>query len=139
MIKIAVVDDEAEVFQLFKIKFKNQIRSNEYCFHFFENGKDCYSYIDNAHLSDDVEIIIVFTDINMPEMSGISLLETLKSNHPDIDVYLISAYDYDPYREKAKKSGTNGFISKPFDFEEIDRFIKKSIEDHRGKVSSDDS
>ncbi len=124
MVRIAIVDDEVEVFNLFKLKFKKQIRNNDYTFHFFENGKDCYDFI---HGHDEIQIIIVFTDINMPVMDGLTLLELLKKNHPDIDVYLVSAYDYAPYKEKASESGTSGFIAKPFNFDEIQKFIEKSI------------
>lgn len=131
MIRIAVVDDEVEVFQLFKIKFKNQIRNNEYCFHFFENGKECYNFI---HSRDDIEIIIVFTDINMPEMDGLTLLESLKKFHSEVDVYLVSAYDYAPYRSRADQSGSSGFMAKPFNFDEIELFIKQSIKKHKAKV-----
>lgn len=130
MIDIAVVDDEIEIFDLFRIKFKNKIRSEDYRFHFFENGQECYEFVDT---NDQIDIIIVFSDINMPIMDGLSLLELLKKNYPSIDVYLISAYDFDDFRDKATEVGTDGFIAKPFDFNEIEKFIEKSIEEHLSK------
>ncbi|MCK5882134.1 MAG: response regulator [Bacteriovoracaceae bacterium] len=127
MINIAIVDDETDVFELFKIKFKKYTRSEEIKFHFFENGKLCYDFI---HSGEGPKIFIVFTDINMPVMDGLTLLDHLKRDHNDIDVYLVSAYDYDEYKERAEAGGSDGFIGKPHNFKEIEDFIQQSISRH---------
>ncbi len=128
MINVAIVDDETDVFELFEIKFKKQMRDGKIKFHFFENGLKCYDFI-HSH-TEQPKIFIVFTDINMPVMDGLTLLDHLKKEHNDVDVYLVSAYDYDEYKDRAELGGSDGFIAKPFDFTEIEDFINRSITKH---------
>lgn len=124
MINIAIVDDETEVFDLFKIRFKKDVRAGRFNFHFFEHGKQCYDFLKDHS---EIKIIVVFSDINMPVMDGFSLLELIKKDFPGIDVFLVSAYDF---KDKALQAGANGYISKPFDFKNITKFIENVVDEH---------
>ncbi len=74
-----------------------------------------------------LEVVYVFSDINMPGMTGLELLDKIKSRFSHIPVSMISAYrDTDNY-EKAIKSGAKEFFSKPVDFESLKREIAELL------------
>ena len=76
---------------------------------------------------DPPDVVYVFSDINMPGMSGLQLLELIKEEHPQIKVSMISAYgDADNYN-KAKSSGAEGFFTKPIDFKDLKIKIKEFL------------
>jgi YesN/AraC family two-component response regulator len=65
------------------------------------------------------QVVYVFSDINMPGMSGLEMLEIVKSRFPHIQVSMISAYADAENYNKAMKSGAKGFFTKPVDFESL--------------------
>ena len=87
MAKILVVDDEADLEILIKQKFRKQIRAKEYEFVFAGNGKEALIALQAA---DDVDIVL--SDINMPEMDGLTLLSHLSESSPLIKSVMVSAY-----------------------------------------------
>ena len=87
MAKILVVDDEADLEVLIKQKFRKKIREKEYEFFFAINGNYALEQI-NKH----PEIDIVLSDINMPEMDGLTLLTKLNETSPLIKSVIVSAY-----------------------------------------------
>ena len=72
MVKILVVDDEKDLEVLIKQKFRKKIREKEYEFLFAINGKDAIKKIEEMP---DVDVVL--SDINMPEMDGLTLLGEL--------------------------------------------------------------
>ncbi|MCC5941133.1 MAG: response regulator [Balneolaceae bacterium] len=127
--KFLVVDDEKDVELLFRQKFRKEIRSGEIELVFAFSGQDA---LDILNSTDPPEVVYVFSDINMPGMSGIELLNEIKSEHPDIYVSMISAYGDDENYNRAIQSGAKEFFTKPIDFnhlkEEISLMIQKKKE-----------
>jgi CheY-like chemotaxis protein len=114
--KFLVVDDEKDVELLFKQKFRREIRSGKVKLVFAFSGEEALSILDDKQPPD---VVYVFSDINMPGMSGLQLLETIKKKYPTIRVSMISAYGDDENYQKAKETGAKEFFTKPIDFESL--------------------
>jgi len=123
MTKILVADDETDLEVLIKQKFRRQIREHEYEFIFAANGNEA---IEKLQKHDDVDIVL--SDINMPEMDGLTLLTQLKEISPLIKAVIVSAYgDMDNIRT-AMNRGAFDFLCKPINFEDLDLTVKKTIQ-----------
>ncbi len=123
MAKILVVDDETDLEVLIKQKFRKKIRSQEYEFLFAINGKDALEKINQ-----NPEVDIVLSDINMPEMDGLTLLSELNILSPLIKSVIVSAYgDMDNIRT-AMNRGAFDFITKPINFEDLTITMEKTLE-----------
>ncbi|MEO6456607.1 MAG: adenylate/guanylate cyclase domain-containing protein [Ginsengibacter sp.] len=123
MVKILVVDDETDLEILIKQKFRKQIREHKYQFVFAVNGNDALE-----KLQQHTDIDIVLTDINMPQMDGLTLLNKLKELSPLIRSVIVSAYgDMDNIRT-AMNRGAFDFICKPVNFEDLELTMEKTIE-----------
>ncbi|GLR19127.1 adenylate/guanylate cyclase domain-containing response regulator [Portibacter lacus] len=122
MAKILVVDDESDLEILIKQKFRKQIRGGEYEFYFAENGRHALEEIVK-----EPEIDIVMSDINMPEMDGLTLLSELSESSPLIKSVIVSAYgDMDNIRT-AMNRGAFDFITKPINFEDLTVTMEKTL------------
>ncbi|MBO3117168.1 response regulator [Winogradskyella sp. DF17] len=122
MAKILVVDDEADLEVLIKQKFRKKIRQKEYEFLFAENGK-----VALQRIQDNPEVDIVLSDINMPEMDGLTLLSELHELSPLIKSVIVSAYgDMDNIRT-AMNRGAYDFITKPINFEDLTITMEKTL------------
>ncbi len=122
MAKILVVDDEADLEILIKQKFRKKIRDNSYEFIFAENGKSALAKIDQHP---DVDIVL--SDINMPEMDGLTLLSRLGESSPLIKAVIVSAYgDMDNIRT-AMNRGAFDFITKPINFDDLAITMDKTL------------
>lgn len=120
--KILVVDDEPDLEVLIKQKFRKQIRSQEYQFLFAINGKDALEKIDQHP-----EVDIVLSDINMPEMDGLTLLTKLNEISPLIKSVIVSAYGDMANIRTAMNRGAFDFITKPINFEDLTLTMDKTI------------
>jgi len=122
MSKILVVDDETDLEVLIKQKFRKQIRERQYDFVFAFNGKEA---LEKIHQQSDIDM--VFSDINMPEMDGLTLLEKLNEVNPIIKAVIVSAYgDMDNIRSAMNK-GAFDFICKPVNFDDLEVTLKKTM------------
>jgi adenylate cyclase len=122
MAKILVADDEADLETLIKQKFRQKIREHQYEFIFAVNGKDALEKIQQHP-----DIDIVLSDINMPEMDGLTLLSRLSETSPLIKSVIVSAYgDMDNIRT-AMNRGAFDFITKPINFEDLSLTMEKTI------------
>jgi CheY-like chemotaxis protein len=112
--QILVVDDEADVRDLFQQRFRREIRSGEWTFSFAFSGEEALTYL-RAHHS---EVLIILSDINMPGMSGLDLLGHVKEEFdmPPTTMMMITAYGDDESHRKALSLGANDFLTKPVDF-----------------------
>lgn len=127
--KIMIVDDEKDVEMLFRQKFRKELRNNEIEFDFAFSGEEALTLLGSEN---PPKIVYVFSDINMPGMTGLELLERIKSKYPSIPVSMISAYgDSDNY-QKAISSGAKGFFTKPIDFENLKTEISQLIKQKEG-------
>lgn len=126
MTKILIVDDERDVELLFRQKFRKEVRSGLLELAFAFSGDEALKLLDSEH---PPEVVYVFSDINMPGMTGLELLERVKSQFPAINVSMISAYGDTENFKKAMESGAKEFFTKPIDFdslrEEIGRIINQ--------------
>jgi CheY-like chemotaxis protein len=114
--KFLVVDDERDVEMLFRQKFRKEIRSGLIELVFAFSGTEALERLQSTQPPD---VLYIFTDINMPGMSGLELLEKVKSLFPHIHVSMISAYGNDEYYQEAIRSGAKEFFTKPIDFESL--------------------
>ncbi|MBK9961587.1 MAG: response regulator [Saprospiraceae bacterium] len=123
MAKILVVDDESDLEVLIKQKFRQKIREQKYEFVFAFNGLQALEQL-AAH--SDVDIVL--SDINMPEMDGLTLLTRLNEKHKLLKSVIVSAYgDMDNIRT-AMNRGAFDFITKPINFEDLELTIEKTIQ-----------
>lgn len=122
MAKILVVDDEADLEILIKQKFRKKIRENLYEFVFAENGRHALEQL-QAHLDVDV----VLSDINMPEMDGLTLLTKLNDKHSLLKSVIVSAYGDMENIRTAMNRGAFDFVTKPVDFNDLELTIEKTI------------
>ncbi len=123
MIKILIADDEADLEMLIRQKFRQKIREQHYEFVFAENGNDA---LKKMKLHPDVEIVL--SDINMPEMDGLTLLTKLSESNPLVKTVMVSAYgDMDNIR-KAMNRGAFDFVTKPVNFEDLELTMEKTIQ-----------
>jgi adenylate cyclase len=130
MAKILVADDEADLEFLIKQKFRKQIRDQQYEFVFAMNGRQALERIE-----EHPDIDIVLSDINMPEMDGLTLLSKLHESSPLIKAVIISAYgDMDNIRSAMNK-GAFDFLLKPVDFKDLELTMDKTLE-HVRQVKS---
>lgn len=118
-----MVDDEPDLQTLVRQKFRKKIRAGELEFEFAENGVQAIEKI-----KEYPEIHIVFSDINMPEMDGITLLRTLKEEHAErnLKVVMVSAYGDMENIRKAMNLGAFDFITKPIDFTDLENTLVKA-------------
>lgn len=122
MAKILVVDDEADLQALIRQKFRKEIRSNQYEFFFAENGKEALDIVEDIG-----NIDMVLSDINMPQMDGLTLLSKLTEKSPLIKTVMVSAYGDMENIRAAMNGGAFDFITKPINFEDFTRTIEKTI------------
>lgn len=117
--KILVVDDEKDVEMLFRQKFRREI-NNGLVLVFAFSGQEALEILEKTT---PPNVMYIFSDINMPGMTGLELLDQVKKRFPQIKVSMISAYgDKDNY-DKAIASGAKEFFTKPIDFNSLKKEI----------------
>ncbi len=123
MAKILVADDEVDLEMLIKQKFRKQIREEKYQFIFSLNGADALDKLQQHH-----DIDIVLSDINMPEVDGLTLLTRLPEVSPLVKAVMVSAYgDMDNIRT-AMNRGAFDFVCKPVNFQDLELTIEKTLQ-----------
>jgi CheY-like chemotaxis protein len=113
---ILVVDDEPDVAELFRQRFRCEARQGTYVLHFAASGQEALE-----RLAEEIkpELMVVLSDINMPGMDGLTLLGEVKRRFPDLPVMLITAYGDDERRRRADELGAADFLAKPVNFEQL--------------------
>lgn len=122
--KILVVDDEPDVEALIRQKFRKKIQSGEFQFIFASNGVDALEKL-QQHAGMD----IVLTDINMPEMDGLTLLAKLSERDMVLKAVVISAYDDMANIRTAMNHGAFDFLTKPLDFRDLEITIDRTMQE----------
>ncbi len=112
--KILVVDDEKDVQILFQQRFRKEIKKEELDFVFAFSGEEALDVLDKIRH----EAVLILSDINMPGMSGLELLETIKKDFvaPPPIVMMVTAYGDEENFNTAKALGADDFLTKPVDF-----------------------
>ncbi len=120
--KILVVDDEPDVADLFRQRFRREARQGTYVLHFAGSGEDALDQLD-AEI--EPELMVILSDINMPGMDGLDLLDKVKQRQPDLPVMMVTAYGDDERRRRAAESGAAEFITKPVDFDLLKEQLRR--------------
>jgi CheY-like chemotaxis protein len=112
--KILVVDDEQDIKTLFEQRFRKEIRNNQVQFVFAFSGEHALEELNKM----EHEAILILSDINMPGMSGLQLLEKVKEKYlkPPPIVMMITAYGDAENHRIATELGADDFLTKPVDF-----------------------
>jgi len=122
MAKILVVDDESDLEILIKQKFRQKIRENHYEFVFAINGRHALE-----QLQEHPDVDVVLSDINMPEMDGLTLLSKLNEKQSILKSVIVSAYGDMENIRTAMNRGAFDFVTKPVDFGDLELTIEKTI------------
>ena len=122
--KILVVDDEQDIKVLFEQRFRKEIKSNAVEFVFAFSGEEALEYLNTL----DHEAVLILSDINMPGMSGLQLLEQVKQKYlkPPPIVMMITAYGDPENKQRAEDLGADDFLTKPVDFTLLKEKLKLS-------------
>jgi adenylate cyclase len=121
--KILVVDDEPDLEHLIRQRFRHRIKNNEIIFDFASNGEEALKKLQSLPEGYDV----VLTDINMPIMDGLTLLENIKKLHHFYKAVVVSAYGDLANIRTAMNRGAFDFITKPIDFGDLEATINKTL------------
>ena len=119
-VSILVVDDEPDVAELFRQRFRRETRQGSYVMHFAASGEQALDLLTGEV---QPELIVILSDINMPGMDGLQLLGEIKKRRPDLPVMMVTAYGDDERRRRAHELGAFEFITKPVDFD----FLKEQL------------
>ena len=122
--RILVVDDEKDVEVLFRQKFRKELKSNSIELVFAFSGQEALEFLEK---NIPPKIMYIFSDINMPGMTGLELLDIVKQRFPQIKVSMISAYGDKDNHDKAMASGAKEFFTKPIDFESLKEEVKSFL------------
>jgi CheY-like chemotaxis protein len=112
---ILIVDDEADIADLFRQRFRREVRQGQYVLHFADSGEEALRKLAQIH----PELIVILSDINMPGMDGLELLQTIRQLRPTLPVLMVTAYGDDERRRQADELGANAFLNKPVDFDQL--------------------
>jgi signal transduction histidine kinase len=120
--RILVVDDEPDLEDLILQKFRHQIRDGDVGFLFARDGIEALSVLE---ANDDIDLVV--TDINMPRMDGLTLLQKLQQIEGDLSAIVVSAYGDMANIRSAMNRGAFDFLIKPLDFLDFETTIAKTI------------
>jgi CheY-like chemotaxis protein len=120
---ILIVDDEPDVADLFRQRFRREVRQGRYMLHFAASGEEGLRRV--AELGP--ELIVILSDINMPGMDGLTLLREIKQRRPELSVLMVTAYGDDDRMRTAEELGAAAFLAKPVDFERLKERLDQLI------------
>ncbi|MCY4382762.1 MAG: SpoIIE family protein phosphatase [Nitrospinae bacterium] len=123
--RILVVDDEPDLEQLVLQRMRREIRRGRYSFVFARNGVEALERL-NENGGDPIDMVL--TDINMPEMDGLTLLKQIPSVDPNVRSVVVSAYGDMKNIRTAMNRGAFDFVTKPIDFEDLRITIDRTLE-----------
>ncbi len=120
--KILVVDDEPDLEPLMRQRMRRHVRRGLYTFVFAQNGVEALE-----RLREEEDVDMVLSDINMPKMDGLTLLEQIPKVDPDIRSVIISAYGDMKNIRTAMNRGAFDFVTKPIDFDDLKVTIDRTL------------
>jgi len=120
-VSILIVDDEPDVAELFRQRFRREARQGTYVLHFAASGEEALDRLPEVR----PELIVILSDINMPGMDGLALLRELKLRRPDLPVMMVTAYGDEERRKYAAEFGAIDFLTKPVDFDTLKENLRR--------------
>jgi CheY-like chemotaxis protein len=128
-VSILAVDDETDVADLFRQPIRREVRQGQYVLHFACSGEDAL-----VKLAKGIEpqLIVILSDINMPGIDGLTLLQQVKERRPDLPVIMVTAYGDEERRRRASEYGAANFITKPVDFDFLKAQLRQLAEPPAG-------
>jgi CheY-like chemotaxis protein len=134
-VSILVVDDEADVADLFRQRFRREVREGTYVMHFANSGEMA---LEQLTMGVEPTLIVILSDINMPGIDGLILLGEIRQRFPDLPVIMVTAYGDDERRRRASDLGAFEFLTKPVDFDHLRAQLRRlSTTADRGKPPPD--
>lgn len=118
--KVLIVDDEPDIEHLIRQQFRRQIRAGEISFVFAGNGAEALALVQETP-----ELDLIFTDINMPVMDGLTFLSNLSAYRASLRAVVVSAYGDMENIRAAMNRGAADFLTKPIDFTDMEATVKK--------------
>lgn len=122
---VLVVDDERDIRELFLQQFRKDLRANRFAMEFAYSGAEALAKIEEVR---DMDLILVLSDVNMPNMTGLELLPRLKQMRPEVPVIMITAYSGEEMIRQAAEAGAAGLLPKPIDFTQLRVEIASRLE-----------
>jgi two-component system, response regulator, stage 0 sporulation protein F len=119
---ILIVDDEPDIADLFRQRFRHEARQGIYVMHFAASGTEA---LDRLAREIQPTLAAVLSDINMPGMDGLELLCEIKQRRPELPVMMVTAYGDDERRRRARELGAFEFITKPVDFDQLKKQLRQ--------------
>jgi CheY-like chemotaxis protein len=121
-LSILIVDDEPDVAELFRQRFRREVRQGLYVLHFAGSGEEALERLDTGIRP---ELIVILSDINMPGMDGLALLREIKTRWAELPVMMVTAYGDDERRRRTDEYGALEFITKPVDFDLLKEQLRR--------------
>ncbi len=122
---ILMVDDEPDAEELFRQNFRREIRKGALRFDFARSGREA---LDLLAFEDPPRVLLVLSDINMPGMTGVELLDEIRRRWPSIKIFMISAYGDDSTERAVLEKGAEQFFTKPVDFMQLKEQLTTLVE-----------
>jgi two-component system, response regulator, stage 0 sporulation protein F len=127
MVKILMVDDEPDAETLLRQNVRREIRKGLYEILFAQSGDHALELLDRTQIPD---VLVVLSDINMPGMTGLDLLDRIKSTWPDLPMIMITAYGDKVTEDNARQRGAATLLAKPVDFSLLRQQLSEMAEEH---------
>jgi CheY-like chemotaxis protein len=121
-VSILIVDDEPDVPDLFRQRFRREARQGTYVLHFAASGEEALGQLDGQI---EPHLIVILSDINMPGMDGLELLRKVKQRRPELPVMMVTAYGDEERRRRASEYGAFEFVTKPVDFDMLKEQLRQ--------------
>jgi CheY-like chemotaxis protein len=121
-VSVLVVDDEPDVVELFRQRFRREVRQGQYVMHFASSAEEALGRLDDGIRP---ELIVILSDINMPGMDGLGLLRAVKHRYAELPVIMVTAYGDDERQRKASEYGAAEFVTKPVDFDLLKQHLQQ--------------
>ncbi len=122
---IMIVDDEPDVVDLFRQRFRREIRERRYVLHFAASGEEALQQLTEIR----PELIVILSDINMPGMDGLQLLSEIKTRRRELPVLMVTAYGDAERERRAGELGAAAFLAKPIDFDRLKKRLLEFVPD----------
>jgi len=124
LVHIIVVDDEEDARVIFKFNFKKEVKNGLIKMNYFASANEVLDFLKT---DDAKNVTLILSDINMPEMDGLELLEIVKRDYKDIEVYMVSAYGTEEFTLRAEELGASDFFTKPVNFDDLKEKIYEAF------------